>query len=101
MDRVEQFVELLKKRGFEGDIDDSESTRQFYSHDASLFELLPEVVVFPKNTEDLQRLVVSAHLMRHELPNLSLTARSGGTCMSGGAINDSVIIDFTPYIYKI
>ena len=65
MDRVEQFVELLKKRGFEGDIDDSKSTRQFYSHDASLFEMLPELVVFPKNTEDLQRLVVSAHLILH------------------------------------
>jgi len=101
MDRVEQFIELIKKRGFEGDIDNSESARQFYSHDASLFELLPELVVFPKNTEDLQRLVVSAHLMRHELPNLSLTARSGGSCMSGGAINDSVIIDFTRYMNKI
>src|SRR3989344_2706251 len=101
MDRGGQFFELLKKRGFEGDIYDREATRPVYSHDASLFELLPEVVVFPKNTEDLQRLVVSAHLMRHELPNLSLTARSGGTCMSGGAINDSVIIDFTRYMNKI
>lgn len=101
MSGIEKFEQLLKNRDFEGDIDASEQTRQFYSHDASLFELLPELVVFPKNTKDLQRLVVSAHLMRHELPNLSLTARSGGTCMSGGAINDSVIIDFTRYMNKI
>src|SRR3989344_2030749 len=98
---MDKFIELLKQRGFSGDVDASEATRQLYAHDASLFELVPELVVFPKNTQDLQRLVVSAHLMRHELPNISLTARSGGTCMSGGAINDSVIIDFTRYMNKI
>ncbi len=95
------MVGLLKQKGFEGDIDDSQATRQFYSHDASLFELVPELVVFPKNTADLQRLVVSVHLLRVKMPNLSLTARSAGTCMSGGAINDSVVIDFTRYFSKI
>ncbi len=98
---MHDLVELLKQKGFEGDIDDSERTRQFYSHDASLFELIPELVVFPKNSADLQRLVVSAHLLRVKIPNLSLTARCGGSCMSGGAINDSVIVDFTRYFNKI
>lgn len=98
---MERFSELLKQRGFEGDIDDSERTRRFYSHDASLFELLPELVVFPKNTDDLRRLVVSAHLMRAKIPSLSLTARCAGTCMSGGAINDSVVVDFTRFFTKI
>src|SRR3989344_728330 len=98
---MDRFIELLKQRGFEGDIDNSETTRRFYSHDASLFEMLPELVVFPRGTQDLQHLVVSAHLMRHELPSISLTARSAGTCMSGGAINDSVVVDFTRYMNKI
>jgi FAD/FMN-containing dehydrogenase len=101
MSTVGPFIDLLKKRGFEGDIDGSDRTREFYSHDASLFEMVPELVVFPKNTQDLQRLVISAHLMRAKVSNLSLTARSGGTCMSGGAINDSVIVDFTRYMNRI
>lgn len=98
---MERFSELLKQRGFEGDIDASEQTRQFYSHDASLFELVPQLVVFPKNAQDLQRLVVAGHLMRHDVPSLSLTARCAGTCMSGGAINDSVVLDFMRYFTKI
>lgn len=101
MDPVENMADLLKRRGFEGDIDASEPTRQFYSHDASMFELLPELVVFPKNAADLQRLVVCAHLLKVQIPNLSLTARSGGSCMAGGAINDSVIVDFTRYFNSI
>jgi FAD/FMN-containing dehydrogenase len=32
---------------------------------------------------------------------LSLTARSAGTCMSGGAINDSIIVDFRKHFTKI
>lgn len=98
---MQRFSQLLKQRGFEGDQDASQETRQFYSHDASLFELIPQLVVFPKNTADLQRLVVCAHLLRHEIPNLSLTPRSAGTCMSGGAINDSVVVDFTRHFNKI
>ncbi|MBI2588601.1 FAD-binding oxidoreductase [Candidatus Saccharibacteria bacterium] len=101
MSTVGPFIDLLKKRGFEGDTDDSEQTRQFYSYDASLFELLPDLVVFPKNSQDLQELIICAHLLKKKIPNLSLTARSAGTCMSGGAINDSVIVDFTRYFNKI
>lgn len=98
---MEEWVALLKQRGFKGDIDTSEATRQLYSHDASLFELIPEAIVFPKDSADLQQLVVSAHLFKSKLPNLSLTARSAGTCMSGGAINDSVIVDFSRYFNNI
>lgn len=86
-------LESLKKT-FEGDIDQSSKTLEFYSHDASLFEVRPQVVVFPKNSVDVQNLVKWAN----NESGVSLTARSGGTCMSGGAINDSVIIDFTRYM---
>ncbi|HEY5549644.1 MAG TPA: FAD-binding oxidoreductase [Candidatus Saccharimonadales bacterium] len=98
---MDQFVETLKARGFEGEADIREETLEFYSHDASLFELKPQMVVYPKNTKDLQRLVVSTYFCRHDTPNLSLTARAAGTCMSGGAINESVVIDFTHYFKKI
>ena len=96
-----QFVETLKARGFEGEADIREETLELYSHDASLFELKPRMVVYPRNAEDLKRLVVSTYFCRQDTPRLSLTARSAGTCMSGGAINDSVVIDFTHYFKKI
>lgn len=98
---MDAFYRSLKQKGFEGDIDDSAPTRQAYSHDASLFELVPQVVVFPKNTADIQRLVLAANECRGEIPGLSLTPRSAGTCMSGGAINDSVVIDINKYLNRI
>ena len=98
---MEAFYRSLKQKGFEGDIDDSEETRQFFSHDASLFELVPQVVVSPRNTADLERLVQAVNDCRGEIPGLSLTARSAGTDMSGGAIGESVVVNFRKYFTKI
>jgi FAD/FMN-containing dehydrogenase len=98
---MELFYNTLKQTGFKGEIDISDESRQFYSHDASLFELLPQAVVFPLDAEDLQKLVAAVNTCRSKLPGLSLTARSAGTDMSGGAISESVVIDFTKHFNNI
>ncbi|MBX4188806.1 FAD-binding oxidoreductase, partial [Candidatus Saccharibacteria bacterium] len=98
---MDAFYRSLKQQGFEGDIDDSEATRQFFSHDASLFELVPQVVVSPKNAHDLERLVKAVKECRGDIPDLSLTARSAGTDMTGGAISESVLVNFRKYFTKI
>lgn len=96
------IIEELKQLGLAGDIDDSEVTRELYSHDASMFELVPEVVVAPKNADDIKKLVryVSEAKKRHN-KHISLTARSAGTDMSGGAINQSIVMDMLKYFNKI
>lgn len=84
-----------------GDVDTSDETRAFYSHDASLFELKPQAVVFPKSDADIKALVEFVTTHKKDLPNLSLTARSRGTDMSGAAINDSIIVDTSRYMTAI
>lgn len=98
---MQEIVAALEDAGFSGDIDNSTESRDFYSHDASLFEIRPEVIVFPRSSEDVQILTktVATHKKKH--PKLSLTARSAGTDMSGGAINDSIIVDFNKYFRDI
>jgi FAD/FMN-containing dehydrogenase len=86
---------------FAGDIDQSEATLKKYSQDASLFEIKPKMVVFPKDSQDIQALVRFVHTHRDSDPTLSLTARSAGTDMSGAAIGASIIVDFTRYMNKI
>lgn len=91
----------LQQAGFRGEMDDAPATLDFYSHDASMFELRPELVVKPKDAADVERLVKLVAEQKPHQPNLSLTARSAGTCMSGGAINDSIIVDFQKHFNKI
>jgi prepilin-type processing-associated H-X9-DG protein len=98
---MDQFNQNLKEAGFKGEIDNSNETLEFYSHDASMFELKPQVVVRPLDTADLEILVRCAKENKPNLPDLSITARSAGTDMSGAAINDSVIVDFRAHFTKV
>jgi FAD/FMN-containing dehydrogenase len=90
---------------FKGDLDASDATLSTYSHDTSLFTVRPRIVVFPKDTEDVKTLVkwVVAERAKNipETKDLSITARSAGTDMSGGSINTSIICDFTRYMNAI
>ncbi|HVU59651.1 MAG TPA: FAD-binding oxidoreductase [Candidatus Saccharimonadales bacterium] len=98
---MDDFKQKLKKHGFAGDIDDSAATCELYSHDASMFEIKPDMVVAPKDSKDVQTLVKLVAKEKTRLPRLSLTGRSAGTDMAGGAINDSIIVDFKKYFTKI
>jgi FAD/FMN-containing dehydrogenase len=91
----------LKQAGFGGEIDDSPLALDFYSHDASMFELRPKLVVKPQTAADVEKLVKLIASQKKTNKRLSLTARSAGTDMSGGAINDSIIVDFLEHFTKI
>ncbi len=92
----EHLIDELKKV-FNGDIENDPVTLTEYSHDASLFEVKPQIVVFPKNEKDVANLVAFVENNKKNHPTLSLTARSGGTDMGGGSINDSIIVAFGRY----
>ena len=92
---IQKIKELI-----EGEVTVLESDLARYSHDASIFELKPEVVVFPKNSEDLKKLVIWVSKEKEKNPGISLTPRSAGTCMSGGSITESILLDFTKFINK-
>ncbi|HEV7454166.1 MAG TPA: FAD-binding oxidoreductase, partial [Candidatus Saccharimonadales bacterium] len=98
---MDDFKKKLDDTGFKGEVDDTDESLAFYSHDASLFEIKPQLVVSPKTSADVQKLVKLVAASKKKMPELSLTARSAGTDMSGGAVNDSVIVDFNRHFTKI
>lgn len=81
-----------------GDVKNDDATLEKYSHDTSLFEIKPQVVVYPKDTKDVEAIVDWVNSHKSEDKSLSITARSGGTDMSGGSINDSIIVVFEKYM---
>src|SRR3989344_5137213 len=82
-----------------GEVLDDPQTLKTYSKDASIFELTPQVIVFPKDIEDIKKVVgfVNAHLKDF----IYITPRSGGTDMSGGAIGESITLDLSKYINQL
>src|SRR3989344_5368090 len=89
------------KSFIKGEVESAKKTLEFYSHDTSLFEVIPEVVVYPLDLEDVGNIIRFVSVHKKANPRLSLTARSGGTDMTGGAINDSIILDFSKHFNEI
>ncbi len=89
------------KKIFRGDIENDETTLKTYSNDASLFEIKPQLVVFPRDSEDVKALVRFVNNTKVTDRTISITPRSAGTCMSGGSIGTSIIMDFTKYMHVI
>src|SRR5262245_15702363 len=85
----------------QGEVEDAPATLEAYSHDASLFEVVPQVVVYPQDATDVRSLVKYVADHKKTQPGLSITARSAGTDMSGGAVNDSIIADFNRHFTQI
>ncbi len=89
------------KKFFKGEVEDDAATLLKYSHDASLLEIRPQVVVFPMDSQDVQNLVKWVNENKEKYPSLSITARCAGTDMSGGAIGESIILDFSRHMNKL
>lgn len=89
------------KKTIQGEIATDDKTLVQDSHDASLFEVRPKVVVFPKDVRDVEALVrfISGH--KKDDPTLSVTGRSAGTDMSGGPLSESIVASFTKHFNHV
>jgi FAD/FMN-containing dehydrogenase len=93
-------IEKLKQN-FKGEILNDVESRARFSRDASIFEATPEIVAQPASVEDVQGLVRFASQEKQSGHDVSLTARAGGTDMTGGSISESIVIDFTKHLNQI
>lgn len=86
---------------FQGELDTTKETLEINSHDASLFELKPAIVARPKDSRDIESIVSWVLKNKAQHPELSITPRSAGTDMSGGAIGQSIILDMTAHFNEV
>ncbi len=88
----------------EGEVFDDEETLKLYSKDASLFEVRPQLVIWPESPEDIKKVVkfVSKKKLEDKSKHgsLSVTVRAAGSCMSGGSLNESIILDVSKHLNK-
>ncbi|MEM7115407.1 MAG: FAD-linked oxidase C-terminal domain-containing protein [Chloroflexota bacterium] len=79
-----------------GEIRADQVTRSVYSTDASLYQVMPYGVFFPKTAADVQIAVELA--AKHHVPILPRTA---GSSLAGQAVNKALVIDFTKHLNQI
>lgn len=89
------------RRVFRGSILTHREDRIEHSHDASIYEVVPQAVLVPKDSEDIQHLVKFVNTHKAKFPTLSITTRSAGTDMSGASIGNSLVVSMTKYFSHI
>jgi len=89
------------KQFFHGDVAVDDATLTKFSRDYSLFKVRPQVVVFPKDADDIKNLVKFVEQKKAAGEDVSLTGRSAGTDMTGGPLSQGIIVSFTKYFNHI
>lgn len=85
----------------EGELLTDQESLEHYKNDASIFEIKPQAILLPKNKNDIFAALTWVYKQKENGINISLTARGKGTDLTGGAVNDGIIIRFSGYLDKI
>lgn len=78
------------------DVAADDTTRALYTSDASLYRVLPLVVVRPHDDAEVETVLT---VCRGE--GVPLTSRGGGTSIAGNAIGTGVVLDFSRHMNQV
>jgi FAD/FMN-containing dehydrogenase/Fe-S oxidoreductase len=93
------FLTELRLRGFGGDLAPAYGARIVSATDNSIYQLLPELIVFPRSIEDLVRIARVASEDR--LKRNVLAVRGGGTGTNGQSLTDGCVVDVSRHMNRI
>lgn len=79
-----------------GEVSDSTIRRAQYSSDASNYRVVPQVVVFPRDTDD-----ILATLDVATATGAPITARGAGTSIAGNAVGTGIVLDTSRHLDRV
>jgi FAD/FMN-containing dehydrogenase/Fe-S oxidoreductase len=96
---VVSFLDVLAKAGFRGDLRSDYGTRLTAATDNSIYQLLPQAVIFPRDRYDV---VLALRLLAEpRFEKVSLTTRGGGTGTNGQALTRGLVMDLSRHMRSI
>ena len=99
---AEQFVHFLNaldQIGFSGEISPHQADRLIASTDNSVYQLLPQGVLYPKHEEDLKTIFTLA--AQTKFNDIYFAPRGGGTGTNGQSLTDGLVIDCSRHLTNI
>lgn len=93
------FIEALKASGFEGDLNPDYANRTVLSTDNSIYQVLPQGVIYPANDQDIVKLCELSN--SEPFKQVVLSPRGGGTGTNGQSLSDGLIVDLSKHMNKI
>ena len=96
---VDRFLQALKQTNFSGEIRADFASRLLSSTDNSIYQILPQAVIFPKTTADVVEIFQLAS--QPAFQRLTFSPRGGGTGTNGQSLSTGIILDCSKYMNQI
>ena len=90
-----EVAAALRKAGL-SEIDTADRRRAEYSSDASNYRVVPQVVAFPRSSDE----IIAALTVCREL-GVPVVARGAGTSIAGNAISAGVVLDTSRHLNRV
>ena len=85
----------------DGEVVASADVRDYFSTDASIFKVTPQLVVYPRTEQDIRKVARFTWQLAERGKAISITARGGGSDLGGGAVGRGIIVAFPAHLNKI
>lgn len=93
------FLDALPRAGFRGEIRTDYGARLSAATDNSVYQLVPQAVVFPRDEADV---VTLTSLLGHSrFRSVKLSPRGGGTGTNGQSLCDGIMVDVSRHMAQI
>ncbi|MGL4449109.1 MAG: D-2-hydroxyglutarate dehydrogenase YdiJ, partial [Shewanella sp.] len=93
------YLDALAQSAYAGDIDKRYSARLVQATDNSVYQFLPQAVLYPKHQQDIEIALTLA--AKAEFVGVTFSARGGGTGTNGQSLTHGVILDVSRYMNRV
>lgn len=84
-----------------GEVSEDSATREYMSRDGSVLKITPQVVVFPRTTDDIRKTTRFSWRLAEKGMKLPITPRGYGSDVTGSAIGSGVSMVFPAHMSKV
>lgn len=84
-----------------GEVMTGADARKYFSTDGSVFEVVPALVTYPRNENDVRKTARFTWQLAERGRVIPITARGAGTDQAGAAVGEGIILAFPAHMHKI
>lgn len=84
-----------------GEVLTTPGVRKFFSTDGSIFTVTPQMVVYPRSTDDIRKIARFSWQLAERGKVVPITARGAGSDQAGAALGDGIMLVFPAHLNKL
>ncbi len=84
-----------------GEVLTGQDVRNYFATDGGVFKVMPSMVVYPKNTQDVRKVARFAWQLAEKGHVLPITARGRGSDQGGAAIGKGIVMVFPAHMKRL